>query len=201
MEYFVHVNDLPLSPATTALLLMDLQNGIVGGYPEPGVFLAKLVRARAAARRAGMTVGYVRVAITAEEAGQIPATSRFAQAAATGVLDADSPTTQIDARIAPAEGEIVVRKRRVGAFGTTDLQEQLDARGIDTLVLAGVSTSGVVLSTVRDASDRDYRLVVLADGCLDTDPDVHRVLTEKVFVRGGVTVTSIDDFIAALPGE
>jgi nicotinamidase-related amidase len=188
------VNDL--DPSRTALLLMDLQNGIVGRHPDADAFLASLVRTREAARAAGLTVGYVRVAITAEEAAVIPPTSRFAQAAAN--LDADSPVTQIDERIAPADGEIVVRKKRVGALSTTDLKEQLDARGIDTLVLAGVSTSGVVRSTVRDASDRDYRLVVLEDGCWDADPEVHRVLTEKVFPRGGVTVTSIDDFIASL---
>ena len=190
------VNEMGFEPGRAALLLMDLQEGIVGRHPDVDGFLGGLVRAREAARAAGLTVGYVRVALTAEEAAAIPATSRFAGAGAR--LDADSPATQIDPRIAPAEGELVVRKKRVGAFSTTDLREQLDARCNDTLVLADVATSGVVLSTVRDAADRDYRLVVLEDGCWDSDPEVHRVLTEKVFARGGVTVTSIDDFIASL---
>lgn len=190
------MNDLALNPATTALLLMDLQPGILSRLPDADAFLAGLVRAREAARAAGVTVGYVRVALTAEEAADIPARSRFAGAAER--LDAARPETQIDPRIAPAEGEIVVRKKRVGAFSTTDLKEQLDARGVDTLVLAGVATSGVVLSTVRDASDRDYRLVVLEDGCWDSDPEVHQALTAKVFARGGVTVTSIEDFIASV---
>ena len=91
-----------------------------------------------------------------------------------------------------------MRKQRVGAFSTTDLGDQLAERGIDTLVLTGIVTSGVVLSTIRDASDRDYRLVVLEDGCWDSDPEVHRVLTQKVFPRSGATVVSIDDFIASL---
>lgn len=190
------MNDLALNPASTALLLMDLQPGILRRLPDSDGFLAGLGRAREAARAAGLTIGYVRVAVTVEEAAGIPATSRFAGAGER--LNAASPHTQIDSRIAPADGEIVVRKKRVGAFGTTDLQEQLAARGVDTLVLAGVSTGGVVLSTVRDASDRDYRLVVLDDGCWDPDPEVHRVLTEKVFARGGVTVTSIDAFIESL---
>lgn len=190
------MNDLALNPATTALLLMDLQPGILSRMPDSDAFLTGLVRAREAARAAGLTVGYVRVALTAEEAAAVPARSRFAGAAER--LDASRPETRIDPRIAPAEGEIVVRKKRVGAFSTTDLAEQLDARGIDTLVLAGVATSGVVLSTVRDASDRDYRLVVLEDGCWDSDPEVHQVLTAKVFARGGVTVTSIDDCIASI---
>jgi nicotinamidase-related amidase len=82
----------------------------------------------------------------------------------------------------PEDGDIVVRKIRVGPFGSTDLHEQLQARGIDTLVLAGISTSGVVLSTVRDAHDRDYRLIVVADLCADRDPEVHEVLIGKVFL-------------------
>ena len=192
------MNDLDLTPATTALLLMDLQPGILGRHPDADAFLARLGRVREAARAASLTVGYVRVAITAEEAATISPRSRFAPAAASGQLDADSPATQIDPRIAPADGEIVVRKQRVGAFSTTDLREQLDARGIHTLVLAGVSTSGVVLSTVRDAADRDYRLIVLEDGCWDSDPEVHRVLMTKVFASGGVTVMSAEEAIAAL---
>ena len=55
-----------------------------------------------------------------------------------------------------------------------------------------MATSGVVLSTVRQAADLDYRLVVLADGCLDADPEVHRVLTEKVFPRQADVLTVAD---------
>jgi nicotinamidase-related amidase len=69
----------------------------------------------------------------------------------------------------------------VGSFAGTDLHVQLQARGIDTLVLAGITTSGVVLSTVRDAHDRDYRVIVVADLCADRDPEVHQILTGKVF--------------------
>ena len=190
------MNDLQLDPARTALLIMDLQQGILSRHPDPDPFVAGLVRARQAARDAGATVGYVRVALTADEVAQVPASSRFASAGAG--MDPDAPGTQIDARLAPAEDEIVVRKRRVGAFSTTDLADQLAERGIDTLVLTGIATAGVVLSTVRDAADRDYRLVVLDDGCWDADPEVHRVLTEKVFPRSGATVTSIQEFVTSL---
>ncbi|WP_374008963.1 cysteine hydrolase family protein [Leifsonia sp. LS-T14] len=183
-------------PHRTALLIMDVQHGILARHPDGDAFVAGLVRARAAARAAGLTIGYVRVALTAEEAERVPPTSRFAGAAVR--LDADSPATQLDERLTPAPGEIVVRKQRVGAFGTTDLAEQLALRGVDTLVLTGLVTAGVVLSTIRDAADRDYRLVVLEDGCWDSDPEVHRVLTERVFPRSGATVTSIEDFIASL---
>ncbi len=66
------------------------------------------------------------------------------------------------------------------------------------LVLIGAATSGVVLSTLREAADRDYRLTVLADGCLDADEEVHRVLHDKVFPRQA-EVVSVDE-CAGRPG-
>ena len=56
-------------------------------------------------------------------------------------------------------------------------------------MLAGIATSGVVLSTLRQAADLDFQITVLADGCADADPEVHRVLTEKVFPRQADVVT------------
>ena len=186
-----------IDPASTALLIMDMQPSIVAQLPDPETFIGGLLRAREAARTEGLTVGYVRVALTAEDVAAVPASNvTFHAAAATGRL-LDGPETQIDARIAPAADEIVVRKSRVGAFSTTDLRELLAARGVDTLVLCGIATSGVVLSTVRDAADHDFRIIVLEDGCFDRDPEVHRVLTEKVFPRQA-EVVSIDDFSSAL---
>lgn len=194
------MNDLDIDPSRTALLLMDLQPSILASLPDADGFLAELRRAREAARAAGATIGYVRVALSEEDAARVPAHSRFATAAErVGEIGPDHPAVSVDPRIAPDDGEIVVRKSRYGAFSTTDLHEQLQARGIDTLVLAGISTSGVVLSTARDAVDKDYRLVVLSDGTFDRDPEVHRVLTEKVYPAQQAAVVTIDELIAALP--
>ncbi|HEX4386265.1 MAG TPA: isochorismatase family protein, partial [Myxococcales bacterium] len=88
----------------------------------------------------------------------------------------------------------VIHKQRVGAFSENHLELVLRARGIDHLVLFGISTSGIVLSTVRAAFDKDFRTVVLADACFDADAEVHRVLTEKIFPRQA-TVTSVDAFV------
>ena len=74
-------------------------------------------------------------------------------------------------------------------LSTTGLDAQLHDRGGDTLVLAGISTSGVLLSTVRDASDRDHRVIVLADASADPEPDVHAFLTERIFPRQAEVVT------------
>ena len=85
--------------------------------------------------------------------------------------------------VARVQGAIVVRKTRVGAMSTTDLDRRLRDRGIDTLVLAGISTSGVVLSTVVEATDRDYRLYVLSDGTEDPDEQARDVLLGRIFPR------------------
>ncbi|MFI0723669.1 cysteine hydrolase family protein [Streptomyces sp. NPDC021224] len=84
-------------------------------------------------------------------------------------------------RLAPQADDIVVRKVRHGAMSTTDLDRQLRKRNITTLVVPGIATSGVVLSTVTDAADRDYRLCVLSDGVTDPDTEVHDVLLHRVF--------------------
>lgn len=73
----------------------------------------------------------------------------------------------------------------------------LRANDIETLVMFGIATSGVVLSTLRHAADADYRLVVLKDCCSDRDAEVHRVLVEKVFPRQAKVITAAE-FIAAL---
>ncbi|MEU1950129.1 isochorismatase family protein, partial [Streptomyces sp. NPDC020125] len=88
-------------------------------------------------------------------------------------------------------------KKRVSAFAGSDLEMVLRARGITRLVLSGIATSGVVLSTLRQAADLDYRLTVLADGCADPDEEVHRVLTEKVFPRQA-EVTTVEEWAAAV---
>src|SRR5699024_10272261 len=96
------------------------------------------------------------------------------------LLENTSPT-EIHPSVAPQAGDVIVTKKRVGAFSGSDLEIVLRATGIKHLVLCGVATSGVVLSTVRYASDMDYELTVLSDGCADAKTDVHQMLMEKVF--------------------
>lgn len=192
-----------IDPSHTALLVMDYQPGILASLGEADELLSRVSAVLATVRRRGVHVGYVRVAFDDDDLAAIPPTSQFAGiAAARGrTMHADDPGTAVHERVAPAPGDIVVRKTRVGAFSTTDLHQQLQARGVTTLILAGISTSGVVLSTVRDASDRDYRLFVLADACADRDPQVHAVLTERVFPRqaGVITTAELTELLAAQP--
>lgn len=108
-----------------------------------------------------------------------------------------TPETAIHPGITPQPGEILLTKRRVGPFSTTNLDEILKKQGIETLVLMGVSTSGCVLTTIRCAADMDYRLIVLSDCCADVDDEIQRVLMEKLFPRQASVVTS-QGFLRAL---
>jgi nicotinamidase-related amidase len=188
------MTDTPIDPRRTALLLMDYQSGILSRLGDAADLLERAAQAIAVVRGRGGQIGYVRVAFEDADYEAIPAHSHFAPllAAAGPAMHADSPATAVHARIAPEPGDIVVRKTRVGAFSTTDLDDQLRSRGITTLILAGLSTSGVLLSTVRDASDRDYRVLVLADASADPQPGVHEFLTERIFPRQAQVITTGD---------
>ena len=183
---------ISISPEHTALLVMDYQPGVLQRLDGADALVDRARAAIATARDRGITVGYVHVALSEDERSAVPPTNKmFARLRDRGAsVSIDDASSAIDARIAAQRGDIVVRKVRMGAFSTTDLDQQLRDRGIDTLVLAGISTSGVVLSTVRDAADRDYRLFVVADLCADFDPAVHTLLLERVFPRQADVITS-----------
>jgi nicotinamidase-related amidase len=180
-----------IDPARTALLIMDYQRGIVGRVTDSDALLARARETIELFRGHGGTIGYVRVAFAD---GEAPG-GRMAKAITPerlAMYHADAPDTQIHDQVAPQDGDIVVRKVRVGPFGTTDLHEQLQAKGIDTLLLAGISTSGVVLSAVRDGHDRDYRLIVLADLTADRDQETHDFLLRRIFPRQAEVISSTD---------
>jgi nicotinamidase-related amidase len=180
----------------TALLVMDLQSGIVDSLPGVEPLLDRSVAALDAARAAGLTVVFVRVAFRPGAPEASPRNASFAALAGSDRLDETRAATQIHPAVAPLSGEVVT-KRRVGAFSGSDLDVVLRAADIDHLVLAGIATSGVVLSTLRLAADLDYRLTVLSDACADRDDEVHRVLTQKVFPRQA-TVVTVAEWIASL---
>jgi nicotinamidase-related amidase len=189
-----------IDPERAALLVMDYQPVVLGSLSDAEELLSRVAEAIAIVRRHRGQVGYVRVAFDDADYEAVPEHSAFAPALATAreVFHNDSPATAIHERVAPEPGDIIVRKTRFGAFSTTDLAEQLRDRAITTLILAGVSTSGVVLSTVRDAADRDYEVFVLADATADPEPGVHGFLTERVFPRQAhvITVAQLDSLLS-----
>ena len=88
----------------------------------------------------------------------------------------------------------MVTKRRASAFSGSDLDVLLRARGIDSLVLTGIATSAVVLYTLCQANDLDFGLTVLSDACLDTDPEMHQVLVERLFPQWA-DVVAVEDWL------
>jgi nicotinamidase-related amidase len=162
-----------------ALLVMDVQEGIVERFADTSL-LARIASAISAARAAEMPVIYVKVDFRPGFPEVSPRNQAFSRVVGSGFL---GEKARVHAAVAPQPGDVEVTKRRVSAFAGSDLEVVLRAREITMLVLTGIATSGVVLSTLREAADKDYELVVLADCCADGDPEVHRVLLEKVFPR------------------
>jgi nicotinamidase-related amidase len=179
----------------TALLIMDMQTGIFNRLPDTTLVIANASKASSNARAKKIPVIYVTVGFRTGA----PEISRNNKSftvskeifAKTNMVE----FTKIHPAIAPIEGEVVVMKRRVSAFTGSDLEVILRAFGIQHMVLAGIATSGVVLSTLREAADKDYRITVLSDGCADADEEVHRVLTTKVFPRQADVMT-VDEWAA-----
>ena len=182
----------------SALLVMDVQNGIVQRFAEKPEVIAPIQRAVNAARGTGIPVIFVRVAFRDGYPEVSAMNKSFSAIASRGNMTISDASTQIHASVAPRPDEPVVIKLRVSAFSGSDLQVILRSRGIDTLILTGIATSGVVLSTLREAADKDYRLVVLSDACLDADPEVHRVLVEKLFPRQADVLT-VSEWADTLP--
>lgn len=168
---------------------MDLQRNIVERYPSAAV-LERAAAAADAARAAGIPVVHVRVAFREGAPEVADSNRRFAPAKARTMGGEHAPEVQIADAVAPHPGEPVVVKRRVSAFAGSDLAVLLRALRAERLVLAGIATSGVVLSTYIEAADLDFDLVVLSDACADADPEVHRVLLEKVFPKQAAVLTA-----------
>ncbi|WP_026564934.1 isochorismatase family cysteine hydrolase [Bacillus sp. UNC41MFS5] len=181
----------------TALLVMDLQNGIVSRFAENTEILKPFQRAIEAARQNHIPVIFVRVGFS-EGYPEVSLHNKvFSAMAKNGGMTVSDSATQIHESVKPKPNEPVITKYRISAFAGSNLEIILRAQQIDSIVLSGISTSGVVLSTLREAADKDISLTVLSDACLDADPEVHRVLLEKVFPRQS-EVQTVDTWIGTL---
>jgi len=191
--------EIRLDKSKTALLMADFH---ADGMEQNPIVKERrtLERARAvldAARNSGVFVAYIVVNFRPGYPEISDRNQTFSARKASGQAPEADPVSLIHPSVRPQEGEPVIVKHRVSAFYGTDLEMILRAQDIDTLLLMGHATSGVILSTVRYAADADYRLVVVEDGCADRDPEVHRLLMEKVFPRQ-VTVVNSKDIVETL---
>jgi nicotinamidase-related amidase len=170
----------------TALLAMDLQ--VVNVARMPAAYLTAAAEALATARAAGVPVIHVALRLRPGHVDAHPRNKVFGSVPG-NLYTADDPNAAIHPELGPRGDEIVVFKNRVSAFAGNDLQQILAAQDIDHLVLAGLATGGIVLSTALQAADLDYRLTTLSDACADADPDLHAMLLGTVLARRGDVVT------------
>jgi nicotinamidase-related amidase len=191
-----------LSPQRSAIVPLDLQTGIVGHYVKDASLMPRAAAVVAAARSVGAPIVYVKVGF---RPGVPEASPRHALLSAVKASDAHQRFFQgtsgaIAAPIAPLAADPVVTKSRISAFAGTDLDLLLRARDVDTVVLFGIATSGVVLASALDALDLDYRVIVVGDCCADREDAVHACVIERVLPQYA-TVASAEAVIGAIDGR
>lgn len=172
---------MPLSQfdPTAALVVIDLQKGIVGlptAHP-PAEVVARAAQLARAFRKQKLPVVLVNVAARAP--GRTEAPPRR--------LQFPDDWTELVPELDRQPEDFTVTKHRVGAFHGTPLDEYLRKRGVTQVFLAGIATTAGVESTARSAHDLGYNVVFVVDAMTDMDADAHRHSVEKVFPRFGET--------------
>jgi nicotinamidase-related amidase len=181
------------SASVGALLVMDLQPSVLSLYGgDASKLLSNTEQSIGVARSMGLRVIFVRVAFRIGHSEVSGRNKMFSGLIGTEFLVDGSPGSEIDPKIKPDVTDVIVTKHRVSAFYETDLDQVLRAQGIERLCLAGYATSGVVLSTVRDAADRDYKIMILGNCVADNNPSLQRTLLENVFPSQATVVDSLN---------
>ncbi|EAW06429.1 cysteine hydrolase family protein [Aspergillus clavatus NRRL 1] len=174
----------------TVLLVLDVQNGIIERLNNTEAYLERLVPVIEAARRAAIQIVHVRTAFRPGYPDAHPNNVAVSRAKDLQTFIEGDESVEIHRAVTPKANEPIITKRRVSAFTATDLDLVLRCLQTERLVVAGLVTSGAVLSTVRQAADLDYNLTVLEDLCMDKDQEVHKILMEKVLSRQASVITS-----------
>jgi nicotinamidase-related amidase len=207
------------SPPSTALLVIDMQRDFLhpNGYAaRAGLDGARLRAAIGplgkvldAARAARLTVIHTREGHLPDLSDCPPAKLERSQRAG-AAIGTKGPLGRFLIRgeyghdfvdeLRPRATETVIDKPGYSAFSRTALQQNLEARRIDTLIITGVTTEVCVSSTLRDAVDRGYRCLTVGDACASSDPDLHRAALAMIGVEGGIfgALTTSRELIAEL---
>lgn len=183
----------------TALLVMDLQMGIVSRLPDQGkAVVNKVAGAIKAAREKNIMVIFVRLGFQ-KGLPEISAANKLFATVKTQLAEGNKLESymQLHPGLDVRENDIIINKKRISAFSGNELETILRAQQIEQLVLSGMATSGIVLSTLREAFDKDYHLTVLSDGCADADEEIHGFLMNRLFIKQAA-VLSADAWIETL---
>jgi nicotinamidase-related amidase len=189
------VAPLDLDPKSTALILIDLQRGIVSRQLEPHSAADVVSRSAQLAerlRKAGGTVVYVRVDMS--KVLKLPVDQTW------GDPNAPPPPPEASELVPEAgkqPGDLLITKRQWGAFFGTDLEAQLRSRGITTVVLGGIATNYGVESTARAAAGLGFALIVVEDATSTMSAEMHRFPFQYIFPRLG-RVRSTQDVLDSL---
>ena len=188
------MSDLSLDPRKTALVAIDLQNALMGRNtaPHPVAEVLKTNRQIAETLRVrGGLVVWVRVDVNEILNLPVDQPSPFVGRPMPPELSEIAPSAGLQ------DGDLLITKRHWGAFANTALEEQLRLRGIDTVVLTGVSTNWGVESTLRQGTGLGFAFIVAEDACSAQDGEEHRFAFEKIFPRLA-RVRTADEVIKAL---
>lgn len=200
-----------VAPNRTALVIVDMQvdfaapEGVIGqmGVDMSGLTpaLAAAERLAEAARASGAPVVFVGL-FTSRETDSLAWRERMVRRGGDADLESDlCRTGQAGSDFygpKPRDGELIIEKTRYSAFHGTDLEQRLRARGVDTLVLCGLTTECCVDCTARDAFHADFQVFVPVDACAAYETDVHEAAL-KIMGLNFAILTNTDAVIAAWP--
>lgn len=188
------MSDLSLDPRKTALVAIDLQNMLMGlstaPYPVAEVVAKNRQIADALRPRGGLIV-WVRVDINDFLQLPVDQPSRLASQQMPPELSEIVPAAGVQ------ETDLVITKRHWGAFAGTSLEEQLKLRGVDTVMLTGISTNAGVESTLRQGTGLGFAFIAVEDACSGQDAEEHRFAFEHIFPRLA-RVRNVDEVLKAI---
>lgn len=167
----------------TALLVMDMQLGILSSFSGAENIIKNVAEAIETARAKNIPVIYVTLGFK-NGISEISSNNKVFANTKEHIKNINlEEFSKIHPALAPQNNDIIVTKRRLSAFTGSELEIILRSKEIKHIVLSGIATSGIVLSTTTEASDKDYKISILSNACADRDDEVHHILTTKIFLR------------------